>query len=475
MSATTRLLRIPRPVAAVLSAGIVLSLGIVLYAETGYRRLEQANRQLATAQRLQTSLLATHALVISAEAGQRGYLLTGRKEYLEPYEAAVPRIQRALADLAERLVAGGPVPQHETATRFAALVGKKLAELDATLDLYKAHGPGIANALLETGIGKRTMDAIQREVDDLTSAHRASIEAAEERWQRDVRFSRIGLLLMTASTIALLVIVWVLVHRIDVDHEKRRLALADERSRLRAAVEERTAALSELSNHLQTVREEEKSKLARDMHDELGGILVSAKMDVAWAQNHLRRQDPVIAGKLERALAALDEGVQIKRRIIEELRPTLLDNLGLGAALQWQVEQVCASARLAPTVSVPDDDGAISPTTAIALFRIAQESLTNIAKYAKATAVHVALGLDATWVRLVVEDDGIGIPEDAQYNHLSHGIAGMRQRVAALGGTFAICRRPEGGTRVEVSVPIESPVARRPSPSGVRPRVRDAE
>ncbi len=219
-------------------------------------------------------------------------------------------------------------------------------------------------------------------------------------------------------------------------------------------MEERTAELSELSNHLQVVREEEKSKLARDIHDELGGILVSAKMDVAWVEKRMKSRDAESAVKLERALQALDDGVQIKRRIIEELRPTLLDNLGLSAAVDWQVHEICDRAGLKCTIATPPDESAIPPSVSIAIYRIVQEALTNIVKYARARTVNVELGTSGDTLTLLIEDDGVGISPGAQSNHLSHGIAGMRQRVRALHGEFAIARRAEGGTMIEVNIPI---------------------
>ena len=166
---------------------------------------------------------------------------------------------------------------------------------------------------------------------------------------------------MTAFTVALLLVVWLLARRDAQQREARRRSVVEDKRRLETEVEERTAELSELSSYLQRVREDEKSKLARDIHDELGGILVSAKMDVAWVEERMKKKDADASVKLERALQALDDGVQIKRRIIEELRPTLLDNLGLSAALDWQVHEICDRAGIACTIATPSDDSAIAP------------------------------------------------------------------------------------------------------------------
>jgi len=445
---------LPNKIVLPLLLGIFVSLAIALYSELGYHRLELANRQMALALEMQSALHETLALVVDAETGQRGFLLTGRDEYLAPYLTALPKVDGAFSRLRELLVQNGTPAQRDALGRLNSLVGKKLAEMEASIALYKKDGAPAAQSLLETGIGRRAMDDIRSEVETMAAAHRRQVDDATARWSSDIAFARLGMQAMTAFTVVLLLVVWFLARRDAQQRELRRRMAVEDKRRLESEVEDRTAELSELSSYLQKVREEEKSKLARDIHDELGGILVSAKMDVSWVEERMRKKDSEIAAKLERALQALDDGVQIKRRIIEELRPTLLDNLGLSAALDWQVHEICDRAGIACTIATPSDDSTISPQISIALYRILQEALTNIVKYAKAKNVAVDLGLDTETVTLLIEDDGVGIPEDAQNNLLSHGIAGMRQRVRALHGEFAISRRPEGGTIIEVNIPL---------------------
>ena len=452
---------LPLKIVIPLVLGIIVSLAIAVYAELGFRRLEIANRQMAIALEMQANLLETMALVVDAETGERGYLLTGKEEYLEPYTAALPKIDHSFSRLREMLVENGTVAERDLLGSMNALVGKKLSELEAGIALYKKDGPAVAQALMDTGIGKRAMDEIRGSIDNMTASHARELDEATRRWAADIAFARVGMQVMTAFTVVLLLIVWLLASRDTRQREQRRRSAQDEKQRLEAVIEERTAALSELSNHLQVVREEEKSKLARDIHDELGGILVSAKMDVAWVEKRLRERDPEAAAKLDRTLQTLDDGVETKRRIIEELRPTLLDNLGLPAALDWQVHEICDRAGLQCAIEMPPEDVLIDPPLAIALYRIVQEALTNIVKYARAKKVNVDLSLTPDDVTLLIEDDGVGIPDDAQSNRLSHGIAGMRQRVKAMHGEFSIGRRPEGGTIIEVNVPV--------------PRQRDAE
>lgn len=456
---------LPLKVVLPLVLGIVASLAIAVYAELGYRRLESANRQMAVTVEMQSTLHEALALVVDAETGQRGYLLTGSEEYLTPYTAAVPKVDSVFNRLRELLVTNGSPAQRATLGRINGLVGQKLAELEASIALYKKDGAA-AQALTDTGIGKRTMDEIRAEVDGMAATHRRQFDEATARWAADIAFARLGMELMTAFTVALLLVVWLLARRDAQQRDARRRSVVEDKRRLEVVVEERTAALSELSNHLQVVREDERSKLARDIHDELGGILVGAKMDIAWVEERLKKRDPESSAKLERALQALDDGVQIKRRIVEELRPTLLDNLGLAAAVDWQVHEICDRAGLECEIATPSDDSGIAPQTSIALYRILQEALTNIVKYARAKHVSVDLGVGGDTITLLIEDDGVGIADDAQNNLLSHGIAGMRQRVRALRGEFSISRRSEGGTVIEVNIPrgTQSEVVEDPAP-----------
>src|SRR5205807_4295070 len=213
------------------------------------------------------------------------------------------------------------------------------------------------------------------------------------------------------------------------------------------------------------------------MHDMLAGILVGAKVDVAWSIERTRGKDGAVATELERALKMLDEGVELKRRVIEDLRPTLLDNLGLAAAIDWQVRQTCERAGLKCSLDLADLDQDFPPEVSIVLYRIVQEALTNVVKYAKAKNVNVELLRTDSGVSVIFEDDGIGLPVGAETNALSHGISGMRQRIRALKGEFRIHGRPGVGTTIEVHVPLspQASAAKSPASSESEERPADAD
>jgi signal transduction histidine kinase len=435
-----------------LAIGVVFSIVIVIFSELSHRRLTDANIAITRSMEVQAAAGEVLGLAADAETGQRGYLLTGRQEYLDPYVAAVPKIDAKLAEL-RKLLSDNP-EQRERVSRLDNLVGRKLGEIQSTLALHKEKGPQLAQELIKTNVGQKTMDQIRAEVFTIQSAERAALVDHIGRWRSHIDYSRLGLALITAFNLMLLLVVYVLGGRELVRRAREQRDLLDQQRELERQVRIRTAELSELSINLQNVQEQEKSKVARDIHDELGSILVSAKMDVSWAQNRLKAVDPPSAEKLHRALGALDEGVQIKRRIIEDLRPTLLDNLGLGAAIQWHINHVCERADLKCVVSVPEEELELPSNVSIALFRIVQEALTNVLRHARATSAWITLARVPGGVTLQIRDDGAGLSLEAQHSKLAHGILGMRQRVVALGGEFKIEGKPGGGTTIDVFVPL---------------------
>ena len=442
-------LRIP------LVLGLAAAVVIAGYAELAFHRLETAKQHSATMLDIQATLQSVLKLVGDAETGQRGYVLTGKPEYLEPFTAALPKIHVEYQRLRQMIATDGSVADRASASRLYNLIGRKVGEVEATIALYNKEGVETAQKLVDTGIGKQTMDDIRAESDVLMTELRRALSDSDQQWRFDVGYGRAGMRVMAIAVIVLVLVLWFLLDR---DARRSRVlqkAAETEKQDLEALVEKRTLELSELSNHLQVVREDEKARLARDIHDELGGILVSAKMDVAWAEQRVNKVDPEAASRLERAQQVLDDGIQVKRRIIEELRPTLLDNLGLAAALDWQLREVCDRAGLQCAFETPADFDALPPPVSIVAYRILQEALTNIVKHAKATRVDVTLTVAPDRVTLAIRDNGIGISDNAQQNALSHGLAGMRQRARAIHGKLSITRPPEGGTCVELRVPLE--------------------
>ena len=455
-----------RWIALPLLLAAAVSIGVLVFSELSHERLFEAGAYARRSLDLQDVTREIQTLVLDAETSQRGYLLTGRGEYLEPYKLAVQKLNDRLNQL-RTLIPSSSDEQLQRVDRINQLIGQRMSEIEMSLMLYRERGSDAADALMHTDIGRRTMDELRVQIQAFSAYEQANSGALWTLWEQDILYSRFGMALSSAFNIFLLTAIYLLTlrdTRLRIEASRQQL---EHQQSLEQTVHERTAELSRAYRHLQTIQEAEKSKLARDLHDEIGAILVSAKMDASWVQQHLQPLEPRINDKLQRLLVTLDDGVQIKRRIIEELRPTLLDNLGLGAAIEWQTSEVCTRANLIPHISIPEEEPTWPNEVAIALFRIVQEALTNIVRYAKAQAVWVELGLSPDGVRLSVRDDGVGLASTATAGAMSHGILGMRERIMGLGGVFRMESAPHGGTLIDVFVPIVHGVATTSPPNAV--------
>jgi len=236
-----------------------------------------------------------------------------------------------------------------------------------------------------------------------------------------------------------------------------------ERKRYQNMLRESRQRLRALARNLETSREDERARIAREIHDELGQMLTKLKMDLAaLLRKAAAIPDPACEIKLREMMQLVDQSVQTVRRISSELRPGLLDTLGLAAALEWEAQQfqtrtgIRCQVRLSP--HLPHLDRGV----ATALFRIAQEALTNVARHAHATQVELALQTDGSALRLTVTDNGRGASREALQRPGCFGILGMRERVHALGGEFLIESQPGHGTHILARVPCrpESDVPR---------------
>jgi signal transduction histidine kinase len=192
------------------------------------------------------------------------------------------------------------------------------------------------------------------------------------------------------------------------------------------------------------------------LHDELGGLLVATKIDISWLRK--RVDDGTEASKLrwERVLRCLDEGLSLKRRVTESLRPTLLDNVGLVAALRWIVDETLRRQGIACEDQYPEAMPELSPDARIAVFRAVQECLMNIVKHSRAKSVLIRVTASDDEMSVVIRDDGVGIDEARIETPQSHGLLGMRHRIESLAGTLTIQSLGRGvGTECHFTLPLE--------------------
>ena len=280
----------------------------------------------------------------------------------------------------------------------------------------------------------------------------ALASAAIAEWLADAPQTQAAVIVLALLAVGLLIALSRLLAADAVRREALRAASERHAKDLESLIEARTRELSALSTHLQELSEKEKSELARNLHDELGGLLTAAKMDLSWLQS--RVPDAALQERLGQLGSVLDEAMDLKRRVVEDLRPSLLDHFGLPTALRAYVDSACAKAGLRVELALPEDGVPMPKQTAIALFRIVQEGVTNIIRHAGASGVTLRFALERDMCRIALSDDGCGFDAADPRFRWSHGITGMRQRVRALGGHFDLESSPGAGTTLRVSIPI---------------------
>ena len=218
-----------------------------------------------------------------------------------------------------------------------------------------------------------------------------------------------------------------------------------------SVLEESREQMQRLAGGLLVAREEERTRIAREIHDSLGQALTALKMDVAWINR--RSPDETTADKLAGMVTLIDDSVVTVRRIATDLRPGVLDDLGLAAAVEWQGQEFERRTGILCVLAATVDDGALDPLVSTAAFRIFQESLTNVARHSRASRVAVTLERFDADLILDVHDDGVGIGAADASNVRSIGLAGMRERAQLVGGGFSISGAAGAGTRVRVRIP----------------------
>lgn len=265
--------------------------------------------------------------------------------------------------------------------------------------------------------------------------------------------------LLARSNLIVLLAAGVLTAAVAVSSRRALLAMR-ERERLEAVLEQRSAALEdanrrlhELSGHLQTAREEERTRVAREIHDELGQSLTAMRMELSLLRRSLPAGQRPATERADSLGAIVEATTQAVKRISQDLRPGVLDHLGLAAAVEWQAEEFEKRTGIPCSVTVDPVDFALEEQRSTALFRILQEALTNVARHAQARGASVALRRDGGDALLEVQDDGRG-PGDRRAPVSTFGIIGMQERVRPWGGSVRVDGGPGQGTSVTVRIPV---------------------
>ena len=432
----------------VVTLSFATAVALIAISEGTYRSSRATLDSLGARANARITLLTFARDITDAETEQRGYMVTGQKAYRDAHLIAVARLEESLEYL-HRYFDDDTVPK-AMQQRLQSLTATKMSEMKLTLQLYDEGKTVAAKELLMSGIGKEQMDSIRTQSAALLTYETQRIANARRGLYDAILFNRIGVAGLTL--ISLFALFFYLRQSFALKQEELVLQrmLQAERDRLEAEVILRTTQLTELAQHLQTAREDERSRLARNLHDDLGALLTSAKLDVARIKSRIAKVAPDTQDLLAHLVTTLNSGIALGRGIIEDLRPSALSNLGLIAALGILVKEFSDSNAIkthGTFLPVP-----LSVTAELLVYRVVQESLTNITKYAGAKNVWVSLSLVNGKVQASVRDDGAGFDPLLKPKQ-AYGLIGMLYRVEAEHGVLKITAAPDQGTLIEVTLP----------------------
>ena len=427
---------------------VFASVAMVWITEDSNRRAAALVQKLGSITENRLHLYDLTKGVLDAESGQRGYLLTGREEYLTPYDDGLKSIETAFG-LLDATYSTDP-RSAALLTKLHELTATKLSELAITVRMQKEGKRQNGKDFMFSGIGREYMDAIRAVGDQLLAIETSRLTSSQSEVSDILLFSRLGVALLSAISLMLVMLNMRHNQAFKAQQYLHRQAMHAEQERLQEVVIHRTAQLVELNNHLQTAREDERHRIARDLHDELGSLLTAAKLDVAHIRTFLGNGANEATERLNHAVKTLNAGIAMKQRIIEDLWPSALGDLGLVATLEILGREFSQSTGV--RVHCELEPVELRPSANLVIYRLVQEATTNIAKYAKARNVWLGLAAQDGNVEVSVRDDGTGF-DPSQLGAKAHGLLGMRFRVEAELGTLEIISNPGQGTQIRALIP----------------------
>lgn len=386
-------------------------------------------------------------LLVDAQASALSFLLMRNDAYLEPYRSTATRLEPLMASMNFDI----PPDSDDYAdlqdlkrlvdAKFQYL-GEMLSRGGAPLVLSVEHGE----------LGKQLMDEIRVRL-AILKARREKVHQDFENMYlaRAKKIQYVGYALGVASLLLILGLFVVQQRQVALRARIQEL-LKTENSRLEAKVQARTLELSNLATNLTTAQEAERQHIARELHDEMGSALTAAKMDAGWLRRSLGTQvDELVQERMLRLIENIGSTISMTRRLVDDLQPPLLKGLGLVEALRSLGQQF--EMEMSVVMDFPEHELSLSPEQSLALFRVAQESLTNVRKYAKASKVELSLKEKQGMVILSVADNGSGFNTENIELH-GHGIAGMKHRAQMFNANLLLDSQAGRGTRIEVRMPV---------------------
>jgi signal transduction histidine kinase len=444
---------------SLLIAAFLAFVGTAVGASQSLAELLERDAERSQALRTQTELKHLLMLLVDIETGQRGFIITGQQPFLRPYEEALGELGEVRSSLRERLPLQGA--SAVTLARLDALIDERLVQARQTIARRLADRSASGSDLSAYVDGKRVMDELRFQIEQLALEQQRRVDEADEATQavrqRTTRLTR----LLPAVGLATLAVAAALMLRERRLRDRAEAALRDANAGLEQQVAQRTEALSRALDRIRSFAvemdrgiEAERRRLAREVHDQVGQVGTAIKMMTLSLRAALAPRSEPLVDELQ---SMAEEAIRAARHISAELRPPLLDELGLEAALGHHLQNLQRQADLRTALAL-SEASVLPPEQASPLFRIVQEACTNVLRHAQARTLrvtgHLAVSGGQQGYELAVLDDGRGpgaVRPDAA------GLRNMRERAELAGGRLDFGPAPGGGARVRVWLPLTPP------------------
>lgn len=435
-----------RPIA--LPLPLLAALAMMFISEGSYWRSVGSLNDMGTMGAARARIQGLRQSLLDADAAEHGYRATGNAWYRRAHEQAIEDIGDAFVFL-DHYYASQPRPR-ELLDRLHEGTRGTLEELTSAIRQHDAGEAGAGRILTPGDTGVARMDAVQVLGAELLAFEAHNVSGSRDDLYHALKLGRIGVAALSIVSLVALFMYLRQSQALELQRLEQQTLLRAERGRLEREVIHRTAQLTQLANHLQTAREDERARLARDLHDELGALLTSAKLDAARIRSRLSGTAPEAQERLAHLVETLNGVIALKRRILEDLRPSALSHLGLVKTLEILAREFALRSGI--DVHCDLSEVRLEANSELVVYRIVQEAITNIAKHAKASHVWITLVEDEARVVATVRDDGIGFDPETRLRS-AYGLVGMQFRVEAEHGTLCLASEPGQGTSVSVSLP----------------------
>ncbi|HEX5538577.1 MAG TPA: CHASE3 domain-containing protein [Methylophilaceae bacterium] len=450
--------RIGLRVILALAGYILLAVLAVALTDAWIGRLANLNTQIAHTKDTLTTLAQLRANVMQAESIQRGFLITSRPSYIATYDEAVKQAEANLHQLEAQLQPEGNArnaADQDLLKRITADIEGKITEMQMLVSLVRDGNASEAVKVINTDEGLIKMANFLNDSSTLIAAKKQELRLFTQGRDRTMLAGRAS---VWASILLVLILLVLAVKQLlgeIMNRDRLSKKLGSDVVNFERQLEERTRLLKMMAVDYQYDVERERRKLARELHDELGSILTATKMDISWVLRKIKDTCPEASDKLTRTMRYLDQGIQFKRRVVQDLHPSLLSTFGLIPALKALIESAAERSQWQLDMMLPSETTPISDALGLIAYRLIQETLNNAAKYAEASKMSVHLQIDEQYMKLEMEDNGKGM-DMTQRAAVTHGLEGMRHRVIGIGGKLEIKSEPGKGMFTLALIPLEA-------------------